>query len=138
MPDGEQAYRSRHHREFLDPAAGPRLLADDAAWVRTRLARNGVPEAAIAAHLSVIGNPPAMAAALAWYRARGTRQAIGPTKVPTLFIWGASDRLVTPAYGRAYCGMIPGARMTVVERAGHAPHVEQPDAFVANVMSFAA
>ena len=69
MPDGEQAYRSRHHREFLDPAAGPRLLADDAAWVRTRLARNGVPEAAIAAHLSVIGNPPAMTAALAWYRA---------------------------------------------------------------------
>jgi pimeloyl-ACP methyl ester carboxylesterase len=45
---------------------------------------------------------------------------------------------VTPAYGKAYCGMIPGARMTVVERAGHAPHVEQPDAFVANVMSFAA
>ena len=58
--------------------------------------------------------------------------------VPTLFIWGASDRLVTPAYGKAYCGMIPGARMTVVERAGHSPHVEQPDAFVANVMSFAA
>jgi pimeloyl-ACP methyl ester carboxylesterase len=56
--------------------------------------------------------------------------------VPALFIWGASDRLVTPAYGRAYCGMIPGARMTVVERAGHAPHVEQPDAFVASVMSF--
>src|SRR5262249_11751553 len=58
-------------------------------------------------------------------------------KVPTLFIWGASDRLVTPAYGKAYCAMIPGARMTVVENAGHAPHVEQPDAFVANVMSFA-
>ena len=58
-------------------------------------------------------------------------------KVPTLFIWGASDRLVTPAYGRSYCGMIPGARMTVVERAGHLPHVEQPDAFVATVVSFA-
>jgi pimeloyl-ACP methyl ester carboxylesterase len=44
---------------------------------------------------------------------------------------------VTPAYGKAYCRMIPGARMTLVECAGHAPHVEQPDAFVANVMSFA-
>ena len=94
MPDGEQAYRSRHHREFLDPAAGPRLLADDAAWVRTRLARNGVPEAAIAAHLAVIGNPPAMEAALAWYRARGERQPVGPTKVPTLFIWGDADDTV--------------------------------------------
>jgi len=94
MPDGEQAHRSRHHQEFLDPAAGSRLLADDAAWVRTRLARNGVPEAAIALHLSVIGNPPAMEAALAWYRARGERQPIGPTKVPTLFIWGDADDTV--------------------------------------------
>jgi len=94
MPDGEQPHRSRHHQEFLDPAAGSRLLADDAAWVRTRLARNGVPEAAIALHLSVIGNPSAMEAALAWYRARGERQPIGPTKVPTLFIWGDADDTV--------------------------------------------
>src|SRR5262249_9399904 len=92
--DPEQAHRSRHHREFLDPGAGPRLLADDAAWVRTRLARNGVPQAAIAAHLSVIGNPAAMEAALAWYRARGERRPIGPTKVPTLFIWGEADDTV--------------------------------------------
>ena len=94
MPDGEQAHRSRHHQEFLDPAAGPRLLADDAAWVRTRLAQNGVPETAIAAHLSVIGNPPAMEAALAWYRARGERRPVGPTRVPTLFIWGDADDTV--------------------------------------------
>jgi pimeloyl-ACP methyl ester carboxylesterase len=94
LPDGEQAHRSRHHQEFLDPTAGPRLLADDAAWVRTRLARNGVHAAAIALHLSVIGNPSAMEAALAWYRARGERQPIGPTKVPTLFIWGDADDTV--------------------------------------------
>jgi pimeloyl-ACP methyl ester carboxylesterase len=36
MPDGEQACRSRHHQEFRDLAAGPRLLADDAVWVRSR------------------------------------------------------------------------------------------------------
>ena len=94
MPDGEQKHRSRHHHDFLDLGAGPRLLADHAAWVRTRLARNGVPDAAIEAHLSVIGNPPAMEAALAWYRARGERQPIGPTAVPTLFIWGDADDTV--------------------------------------------
>jgi pimeloyl-ACP methyl ester carboxylesterase len=92
--DPEQPHRSRHHHELLDPAAGPGLLADDAAWVRDRLARNGVPEAAIALHLSVIGNPPAMEAALAWYRARGERHPIGPTKVATLFIWGDADDTV--------------------------------------------
>jgi pimeloyl-ACP methyl ester carboxylesterase len=53
-----------------------------------------VPQAAIDKHLSVIGNPPAMEAALAWYRARGERQPIGPIKVPTLFIWGDADDTV--------------------------------------------
>ncbi len=57
--------------------------------------------------------------------------------VPTLLIWGESDGLVTPAYGRAFCGMIPGAEMIVIPEAGHAPQVEQPDAFVGHVMSFA-
>jgi pimeloyl-ACP methyl ester carboxylesterase len=93
--DPEQPNRSRHHRELLDPGAGPRLLAENGKWVRDRLARNGVPAAAIDRHLSVIGNPAAMEAALAWYRARGPRHApIGATKVPTLFIWGDADDTV--------------------------------------------
>jgi len=71
MADGEQARRSRHHRDFLEPDAGSRVLADDARWLRERLARSGVPAKAIAEHLSVLGNPAAMEAALAWYRARG-------------------------------------------------------------------
>jgi pimeloyl-ACP methyl ester carboxylesterase len=92
--DPEQPHRSRHHHELVDPGAGKRLLAENGKWVRDRLVRNGVPEAAIDKHLSVIGNPDAMEAALAWYRARGERQAIGPTKVPTLFIWGDADDTV--------------------------------------------
>lgn len=92
--DPEQPHRSRHHHELLDPGAGPRLLAENGKWVRDRLARNGVPREAIEKHLSVIGNPPAMEAALAWYRARGERQPIAPTKVPTLFIWGEADDTV--------------------------------------------
>ena len=93
--DPEQPNRSRHHKELLDPGAGARLLADNGKWVRDRLTRNGVPQTAIDLHLSVIGNPPAMEAALAWYRARGPRHdPIGPTKVPTLFIWGDADDTV--------------------------------------------
>jgi pimeloyl-ACP methyl ester carboxylesterase len=93
--DPEQPKRSQHHKRFLDPAAGPDILANDAEWLRTRLTRNGVPEAAIEKHLSVIGNPAAMEAALAWYRARGIRHgAVGPTRVPTLFIWGDADDTV--------------------------------------------
>jgi pimeloyl-ACP methyl ester carboxylesterase len=95
LPDGEQARRSQHHTRFLQPNAGPDILADNANWLRTRLTANGVPPEAIERHLSVLGTPPAMEAALAWYRARGVRHApVGPTKVPTLFLWGDSDDTV--------------------------------------------
>ena len=57
--------------------------------------------------------------------------------VPTLVLWGESDGLVTPDYGRAYAGMIPSAEFAVIPEAGHAPQVEQPDDFVKKVLSFA-
>ena len=93
--DGEQAQRSRHHRWFLEPDAADRVLADDAKWLRERLSANGVPADAIARHLSVLGNKEAMAAALAWYRARGAiRGPLGLIRVPTLYIWGDADDTV--------------------------------------------
>jgi len=95
MPDGEQAKRSSHHKWLLEPDAGPKVLADNAKWVRDRLTRNGVPPAQIEAHLSVLGNPAGMEAAIAWYRARGVRHdPVAPTKVPTLYIWGDNDDTV--------------------------------------------
>ena len=48
--------------------------------------------------------------------------------VPTLVLWGASDGIVTPEYGRAYAGLIPGARFALIEQAGHHPEIEQPEA----------
>ena len=30
---------------------------------------------------------------------------------PTLVLWGASDGIVTPSYGRAYSALIPGAAL---------------------------
>jgi pimeloyl-ACP methyl ester carboxylesterase len=57
-------------------------------------------------------------------------------KLPTLLIWGASDGLVKPSYGEAYAKLIPGAKFVTVPEAGHSPHSEQPDAFVAQVLAF--
>jgi pimeloyl-ACP methyl ester carboxylesterase len=95
MIDGEQARRSRHHQAFLEPDAGDVLLADDARWLRERLAANGVPASAIERHLAVLSNKDAMEAALAWYRARGAiRGPLGPIRVPTLYIWGDADDTV--------------------------------------------
>ena len=58
--------------------------------------------------------------------------------VPTLVLWGASDGVVTPEYGRTYAGLIPGARFEVIEQAGHHPEIEQPAAFAARVAAFLA
>jgi len=94
MPDGEQKRRSGHHQAFLEPDAVPKVLADDCAWLRKRHAKEGVPKEAIDLHLSVLGNAPAMEAALAWYRARGERMPLGPIEVPTLYLWGDADDTV--------------------------------------------
>jgi pimeloyl-ACP methyl ester carboxylesterase len=56
--------------------------------------------------------------------------------LPTLVLWGARDRIVTPDYGRAYAGLIPGARFELIETAGHHPELEQPRAFVDAVVRF--
>src|SRR5262249_12144748 len=56
--------------------------------------------------------------------------------VPTLVLWGASDRIVKPPYGRAYSELIPGARFELIEGAGHYPEIEQAEAFVAAVSRF--
>ena len=50
--------------------------------------------------------------------------------VPTRVVWGDSDRIVTPDYGRAYAGLIPGAMFRTIANAGHHPELEQPDAFL--------
>jgi pimeloyl-ACP methyl ester carboxylesterase len=57
---------------------------------------------------------------------------------PTLVLWGESDRIVTPDYGRHYAGLIPGAEFVTIPRAGHHPELEQPDEFVAHVERFLA
>lgn len=54
-------------------------------------------------------------------------------KIPTHFIWGASDGLVTIDYGQKYCAMIKGATFNIIEKAGHSPQMEQPDTFIDTV-----
>jgi pimeloyl-ACP methyl ester carboxylesterase len=58
-------------------------------------------------------------------------------RIPTLFLWGAADRILSDQYGRGYCAMIPGARFETIERAGHYPHIEQPEEFAQRALAFA-
>jgi pimeloyl-ACP methyl ester carboxylesterase len=64
------------------------------------------------------------------------RRWLSRISVPTLVLWGASDRIVAPDYGRAYAAAIPGARFELIERAGHHPEIEQPEALAARIGAF--
>ena len=57
-------------------------------------------------------------------------------RVPTHVLWGASDRVVSPSYGRALGQGIPGAGFTLIPEAGHYPHWEQPEALARAVTEF--
>jgi pimeloyl-ACP methyl ester carboxylesterase len=57
-------------------------------------------------------------------------------RMPTLFVWGENDGIVTPDYGKAYSRLIPGAEFSVIAKAGHYPHLEQPGEFMRLVRGF--
>ncbi|MBX9842895.1 MAG: alpha/beta hydrolase [Xanthobacteraceae bacterium] len=58
-------------------------------------------------------------------------------KPPTLFLWGTADGILSESYGRGYCALIPGAKFETIERAGHFPHLEQPEEFARRALAFA-
>jgi pimeloyl-ACP methyl ester carboxylesterase len=53
------------------------------------------------------------------------RSRLAKMPVPTLVIWGESDRIVSPDYGRVLASSIPGSRYSPVAAAGHFPQIEQ-------------
>ena len=134
----DQQHRSRHHRMFHDPATGPLLLEDRARRLRARLAEQGVSEPAIAEYLSVLGDPAAIEAALAWYRAAGSLTAIevGPITVPTLYVWGDRDATVGPAAARYTADCVTGPyRFEVLPGVGHFVTDQVPEAATALLRS---
>ena len=58
--------------------------------------------------------------------------------IPALVLWGESDGIVTPDYGRAFAAELPRSQFALIEQAGHYPQVEQPEQVVPIVLEFAA
>jgi pimeloyl-ACP methyl ester carboxylesterase len=57
-------------------------------------------------------------------------------RVPTLVLHGTEDRLVAVQNAKRLADAIPGARLVLLEGAGHVYHSEQPDAADGAVVSF--
>lgn len=57
-------------------------------------------------------------------------------KAPTLVLWGREDIVTPPEAAREFAAKIPDARMHWIEQCGHAPMVEEPEAFAEALMAF--
>ncbi|PYM21660.1 MAG: alpha/beta hydrolase [Candidatus Rokuibacteriota bacterium] len=55
---------------------------------------------------------------------------------PTLIVWGREDRIVPVECGEQYRRALPDATLTVLERCGHLPPIEHPEAFARLVLDF--
>jgi pimeloyl-ACP methyl ester carboxylesterase len=58
-------------------------------------------------------------------------EALPAIAVPALVIAGADDRITPPRASEAIAAAIPDAELVVIERAGHFPYAEQPEAYLA-------
>jgi pimeloyl-ACP methyl ester carboxylesterase len=50
-------------------------------------------------------------------------------KTPTLIVWSSNDRVAPPRTGQVLGSTIPGSRLVVINEAGHAPQLTQPERF---------
>ncbi|MBX9760143.1 MAG: alpha/beta hydrolase [Beijerinckiaceae bacterium] len=66
------------------------------------------------------------------------RHRLHRVTTPTLVLWGANDGVAAPSYGKAYAGLIPGAKFETIADAGHYPQIEQPEAVLKAVRAFLA
>jgi pimeloyl-ACP methyl ester carboxylesterase len=88
---------------------------------KTIMAANG-------ATLAVYAGSPAMADPTLLGR-------LGGITIPTLVLWGDSDQIVEPAYGRAYAAAIHGARFELLPATGHMPQMETPDLVLEKILN---
>jgi pimeloyl-ACP methyl ester carboxylesterase len=52
---------------------------------------------------------------------------LSAVETPTQVLWGDSDQIVDPDYGRAFAAAIPSARFQLLTDTGHMPQLETPD-----------
>jgi len=81
-------------------------------------------------------------AALAVYSGTAMKDAgligrLAGVKTPTLVVWGDSDRIADPDYGRAFADAIPGGRYQILRDTGHLPQIETPGQLLDAVWAFA-
>lgn len=68
---------------------------------------------------------------------KGLKKRIHRIKVPTLILWGESDKLAPTVYASEFNSRIPGSRLEMIPNASHMVLVEQPGACAKAIIDFA-
>jgi pimeloyl-ACP methyl ester carboxylesterase len=67
---------------------------------------------------------------------RGFARRAHRIAAPTLIVWGRQDRIIAPAYAQEFAQRIAGAKIALIDGAGHLPQLEQPAAVTKAVRGF--
>jgi pimeloyl-ACP methyl ester carboxylesterase len=70
-------------------------------------------------------------------RRERTWRVLESVGVPTLFIWGERDRLISVDAGEEAVRRLPGSELIVLDDCGHNPQMECPDEFSGAALAFA-
>ncbi|MBI4701720.1 MAG: alpha/beta hydrolase [Deltaproteobacteria bacterium] len=121
----KQLYGRRRFRRYFqeqvfapDAAVPPALVDRFYAYFNTPAAR----ESAYAVLTALLDTRPVVA-------------RIARIRTPALVVWGRDDRVVPASFALRLAREIPGARLELLD-AGHCPHAELPQEFVAAVSEF--
>jgi pimeloyl-ACP methyl ester carboxylesterase len=113
----------RYARRFLqDPGDAERILDEPyLARMREMHATEGYSRAYASTVRALAGRQAR--------RSAGLLARLASTRLPVLLIWGEGDRLLPLERAREAVRELPGARLEVIEGAGHTPQAERPDRF---------
>jgi len=69
---------------------------------------------------------------------RGLGRRAHRVAAPTLIVWGKADGIIDAAYAQEFAKRIADARVELIGKAGHLPHLEQAEAVTKAVLEFLA
>jgi pimeloyl-ACP methyl ester carboxylesterase len=67
---------------------------------------------------------------------RGFKNRIHRVAAPTLIVWGKTDGIIAPTYAQEFARRIAGARVEIIDKAAHLPHLEQSEAALKALRGF--
>jgi pimeloyl-ACP methyl ester carboxylesterase len=65
------------------------------------------------------------------------RGRLSTMETTTLVLWGDSDQIVDPDYGRVYAAALPRSRFQLLEETGHLPQIETPEQVIRAIWEYA-